>query len=271
MRRVEIWKLAELLHKLNEATEYAIKKCEFGERDIPVPSNGLKSLVTPVVALARDQANRMELQFTLDRVAARTGHFSHVLSKSITFQDLVSQLVVLREAIESDLKKQHFVLIPSEKAKLLLEMQTRWSGAWKTIPSCKTDTEEAVYCYCIDRHTASVFHLMRVSEHGLRRVAKKVGVKLTDKGKPQPIEFATWDKVINGIRGKITSAHSLPQGPRKSRKLKFYSDAADSCTYIRDIWRNEVSHTRKGYDEGEALAVLNRVNDFMNLLANAPK
>ncbi len=271
MRRVEIWKLVKLLNSLNEAIAYAVKRCEIGEGHMPVPSSGLETLVNPVVALARGHAKRMELQSTLDRVAGRTGHFSRVLSQAITFQELRPQLVVLREAIESDLEKRHFVFIPSDKAKVLMEMSGCWRSVWNKLPDCKTDSEEAVYSYCLERHTASVFHSMRVSEHGLRTVARKVGVKLTDKGKPQPIEFATWDKVLGGIRSKITSAHSLPQGPRKSRKLQFYSDAADSCTYLRDIWRNEVSHTRKSYTEAEALGVLNRVRDFMQLLSGAPK
>lgn len=271
MRMVEISSLTKLLHKLNEAMMYARKRCEMGDRDIQVPQTGLRTLVTPVVSLARDHAERIELQSTLDRVANRTGHFSRVLSQPINFQELLHQLHVLREAIESDLEKRHFVFIPPEKAGILGKMPAQWNAVWKKLPNCKLDTKEAVYSYCLDRHTASVFHSMRVSEHGLRSVAKRVGVKLTDKGKPQPIEFATWDKVIVGIRNKITAAHALPQGPRKSRKLQFYSDAADRCTYIRDIWRNEVSHTRKSYREAEALAVLNRVGDFMQLLADAPQ
>ena len=100
---------------------------------------------------------------------------------------------------------------------------------------------------------------------------KKSGVKLTDKGKPQSIEFATWDKVITGIKTKIADVRLLPQGLRKNRNLQFYSDAAENCTYIRDIWRNEISHTRKNYNEGEAIGILKRVEDFMRLLAIGPK
>jgi hypothetical protein len=109
---------------------------------------------------------------------------------------------------------------------------------------------------------------MRVAEYGLRYVAKKAGVKLTDKGKSQPIEYATWDKVIAEIKKQITAARALSHGPKKNMKLQFYSDAAENLTYIRDIWRNEISHTRKSYNEAEALGVLTRVRDFMELLAS---
>lgn len=271
MRTFNAWELAKLLQKINEARAYAAGVCERGDRDKKVPEGPLQTIVIPLVNVARDHAIRIELQSTLNRVADGHGYFSVALSQEITFQELQHQLAVLRESIEADLEKQHFVFILPAKARILLEMPSQWEGVWRKLPDCKPDTEEAVYSYCLERNTASVFHSMRVSEYGLRNIAKKVGVKLTDKGKPQPIEFATWGKVIDGIKKEITAAQSLPQGPKKNRKLQFYSNAADSCTYIRDIWRNEVSHTRKKYTEAEALAVLNRVRDLMQFLADAPK
>lgn len=36
---------------------------------------------------------------------------------------------------------------------------------------------------------------------------------------------------------------------------------------MKDIWRNTVSHTRKAYNQPEALAVMERVKDFMRFLA----
>ena len=140
-----------------------------------------------------------------------------------------------------------------------------------TFPEATADTESAIECYALEQPTAAVFHMMRMAEHGLRAIAKKVGVRLTDKGKPQPLEYATWDKVITAINNKIAAARLLPQGPKKNQKLRFYSDAAENCTYIRDLWRNETSHTRKRYNSAEAWGVINRVRDFMELLANPPK
>jgi len=58
---------------------------------------------------------------------------------------------------------------------------------------------------------------------------------------------------------------------RKSQKIEHYSDAADHCTYMKDIWRNSVSHTRKPYSFTEAVAVFERVRDFMQLLTKTLK
>jgi hypothetical protein len=242
-----------------------------GHRDVPVPEASIASAVAPVIVLTRDHAARMELHSTLDRVADQNGYFVAALSKGITFQDLVHQLTVLRESIEADLAKRFFVFIQPEKAKIFEEMPAQWAQVWGKLPACKMDVQEAVFCYCTENNTASVFHSIRVSEHGLRNIARKVDVKLKDKGKPQPVDYATWGKVIDGIKNKISAARMLPQGPRKSRKLQFHSRAADDCTFIRDIWRNDVSHTGKNYNATQALQVLVRVRDFMQSIVDAPK
>lgn len=108
---------------------------------------------------------------------------------------------------------------------------------------------------------------MRVAEFGLRRIALKLQVKLKDKGQYHPIEYGTWDKVITACKNKITKIRQNPIGPKRQETLEFYSDAGDHCLFMKDVWRNNVSHTRKPYNQPEALAVLERVKDFMKFLA----
>lgn len=120
-------------------------------------------------------------------------------------------------------------------------------------------------CYAASQYTACVFHCMRVAEYGLRKLAANsmLRVKLTDRGKPMPIEYATWGKVITAIRNKIGKIRNRPDGPKKEKELQFFSSAADHCEYMKDIWRNEISHTRRWYKKEEALSVINRVKEFV--------
>jgi hypothetical protein len=144
-------------------------------------------------------------------------------------------------------------------------------AVYETFEKARQDIKDSGNCLAAGLSTACVFHLTRVAEFGLRHIAAKVGVKLKDKGKPQPIEYATWDKVITAIQIKIKDARQLPQGPQKIRRLAFFSDAAEQCSYIKDLWRNEVSHTRKRYNENEALRVMQRIRDFLQLLTGEPR
>ena len=87
-------------------------------------------------------------------------------------------------------------------------------------------------------------------------------------GERQQVEYATWEKVIERVHAKIAEARRLPAGPKKQAQLSRFAEAADHCTFMKDIFRNNVSHTRKPYNRDEALAALGRVSDFMKFLAN---
>ena len=144
-----------------------------------------------------------------------------------------------------------------------------WAKAWEKIPASKADIQEAVYCYALDRNTACVFHLMRVAEMGLRKISGKLKVKLLHSGKNiYPIEFADWGTVIEECKKKIENARkALPPGKRQ-KVMELYADISDHCLFMKEIWRNNISHARNTYTEQEALAVMGRVRDFMTLMAD---
>jgi len=269
MKEFDAWGIAMLLHHVNDLNGYLWKQCDSGHRDVSICKQELDTLVFPTIFMALHHAEKFHLKSTYDRVW-ENGPFNLNAKIGITCQQCVNELTVLRQCIEADLEKLSFVQIDPEKQKVVFNLPLSWQTIWDAIPLCKEDCNEAFYCYALERNTAAVFHGMRVAEYGLRQIARKVGVRLTDKGKPQPIEYATWDKVIQGINTKITAARAMSHGPRKNKKLQFYSSAAENCTYIRDIWRNEVSHTRKSYNENEALGILSRVRDFLQVLVDNP-
>jgi hypothetical protein len=266
MRVFDAWGLSMLLHHIDDNRAFARKMCELDARDDVLTKEQLEP-IRGIIGLANYHATHASLRSTMDRVW-ENGPFAMAVAIQVgmTWDRVVNELTVLRQTIEADLEKHLFVFVSPDKAKVLHDMPEKWKEIWKKFPESMTDAQSAAQCYALEQDTGCVFHLMRVAEHGLRAVARKVGVKLTDKGKRQPIEFATWDKVIAGINGEITKARAMPHGPRKNRKLQFYSNAAENCTYIRDLWRNETAHTRKRYNDAEALGVMNRVRDFMQLL-----
>jgi hypothetical protein len=132
------------------------------------------------------------------------------------------------------------------------------------------DIKDAGNCLAAECSTAAVFHLMRVSEYGLRAVAKRLKVKLTHKKAAQPVEFADWNKIITGIKNKIEELRKLPSSPKQDKRLTFYSDIAEQSEYIKDVWRNAISHTRRSYNHDEAMGVKQRVQDFMSRIAAGP-
>jgi hypothetical protein len=261
MRHYNVWQLGKVLAYWKEAECFCALN---GNMGLAVPSEMVEGSYKPMLKYTRQQCELLELGAAL----VRCDKFELYLRQpAVSWPEIRNQATVLTEAIEGELTYRRFAFVSTPKAKLLDEFRKDWATVLEKFPATEEDVQHSVECFALEQNTACVFHLMRVAELGLREVAKRVSVKLTDKGKPQPIEFATWDKVIQGINTKIIAARSMPHGPRKNKQLQFHSQAADQCTYIRDIWRNEVSHTRKSYNDGEASGVVTRVREFMELLA----
>jgi hypothetical protein len=182
---------------------------------------------------------------------------------------LRSRLQGIIEGIQNNLDSRKFFYVPKEDA-------TYWHNLelfGKDVPTifpihAAFEIAELGSCFAASRPTACIFHSMRIAEYGLRILAKRVHVKLTDKGKPVPIEYGTWDKVIQGIRNKIADVRKKSIGPKKEKALQFYSAAADQCEYMKDIWRNEIAHARhRFYTRDEVLGVIGRVHLFARLVA----
>jgi hypothetical protein len=224
--------------------------------------------ITPSLQYLRDKCRECELGTAASRIEDRI--FPRIKVAKMTFEDLLNQISELRLDIDKDLEYRRFIYVQSEKARVLDDMVGQWSDIWARIP-CERDVRDATLSYAMGLNTAAVFHSMRVAEAGLRALAKKMKISILDKGKKVPIDYGTWEKVITACNNKIADARKLPGDARKERQLQYYSRAADHCTYMKDIWRNEVSHSRKSYIEPEARAVLDRVHAFMEFFAAGTK
>lgn len=183
-----------------------------------------------------------------------------------TSELLLKDLEAVMMEIVIVLSKRKFAYIPPPNDQYFEKEKLFGAEVYEKFEDARQDLKDAGNCLAASLPTASVFHLMRVAEHGLRKLARKLRVRLTHTGKPCPVEFGDWEKIITAIRNKITEARKLPAGPKRQAKLEAYSNAADHCEYMRDIWRNNMAHTRKPYLDAEALGVLERVRDFMIFL-----
>jgi hypothetical protein len=177
-------------------------------------------------------------------------------------RDVKQELSALRDGIQVELGKLHFASLPAATDQFFEQEKLFGDLVYDKFESARQDVKDAGNCLAAGLPTACVFHLMRVAEFGLRSIARKVGVKLKKR-----LDFATWGEVIQGINRALASVRAQPHGPGRNRKLQFYSDAAEQCMYIKDLWRNEVSHTRKRYTEREAIEATQRLRHFMELLA----
>ncbi len=132
-------------------------------------------------------------------------------------------------------------------------------------PEAERDILSAGRCLALDEWTATVFHLMRALEHGLRDMARHVAIPMT-----AVLEQESWGKIIDQIEKEIGRREKLKKDDPLRGDLKFYSEVASNFRYFKNAWRNHVSHAKDHYNEREALTIWNHVRTFMQVLAMGP-
>ncbi len=182
---------------------------------------------------------------------------------------LSSRLGAIINFVHHNLSKRKFMILSEEEAKYYANpilfgeiVQEKYSH------HAFRDAIAAGSCFAASQYTASVFHCMRLAEHGLRKLASNrlLKIKLTSKKGPIPIEFGTWADVITAIHNKINKTRQGAVGPKREADLQFFSSCADQCDYMKELWRNPLSHTRRFCKREEAMAVIARVKEFITVV-----
>ena len=171
-------------------------------------------------------------------------------------QITVAQAVLGLNEIESRfadylIEIQMFALNPQETTLLesaddLIE-QKGFSAAF---PTAAFEVEEAAKCIAFGRHTASVFHAMRMLEVGIRALAKRIGI--SDPTKPAE---KNWSFILKSINEKIEESW-----PKKTRIAGSEGSAFEELyahlDAVRNPWRNATMHVETIYAPHEALHII---------------
>jgi hypothetical protein len=167
---------------------------------------------------------------------------------------------ITRQAILNDLSQHLFFCVDKQSGASFDEPDPWGQAIAAAFADAKRDIEAATRCLALREWTATVFHSMRVLEHGLRPMATRFNVRF---------ETDSWHKVIKGIEDGVTALRNK-QGLSdfERSEITYYSDAATQFRHFKDAWRNHVSHAREHYDDREAPKVYGHVRDFMEHLAN---
>lgn len=174
-------------------------------------------------------------------------------------------IVLIDELIfnmQAELDSQLFLCVSSHrKAIYLAGREAFGADVLAAFPKAATDIKEAATCLALDRWTACVTHSMRVLQHALIRFGEYVGLP------PEDLKKENWKNVIDQIERKIREMEALPKSsPLKSDVLRACSGAAAQFRYIKDAWRNHVTHGEDTYSESDADAVYAHTRDFMKFL-----
>jgi hypothetical protein len=193
-------------------------------------------------------------------------------NKPCSYQTINALLESCANSIRREVGWIRFALIPKDKIHFFdQELDKPFFGNEpvfgekidNAFPAARIDIKNAGTCLALNLNDATIFHLMRVVEVGLRDLAKKLKVKVPK----TPIEYATWEKVLEHMEIEISKMKQLSKGKKKSEALAFYRGCMGEFHGFKDVWRNNIMHTRKNFNEHDAMSAFIRVRAFMQRLA----
>jgi hypothetical protein len=176
-----------------------------------------------------------------------------------SFSEVALMFRGLQERMSEEMSSNLFLYVEPKRADYYKEQYLFGREVTEKFPSAIFDIEEAGKCFALARYTASVMHLMRVIEIGMRAVAQGLEIQAAEL-------LPTWQAVIS----KIESQMKIAANKRSPDWLKiepFYREIPAHLFAIKNAWRNPSMHVQTSYDEERALDIFNAVKGFMRYLA----
>jgi len=180
---------------------------------------------------------------------------------SFTTQEVVREIKGISQTFDDELSEKNFVFIPSNREPYFEQGSLLGATVAKSFPSAVNDIRDAGNCFASDLYTASVFHLMRAVEYGMRALAIQMRVKTR-----HSLEYSDWSQLIKAIDEKLVKIAAKPRSKKKTEEWDFYSRAISDCKALLTA-RNRVSHARESFLEAEALGVFGRAKDLLQNLS----
>ncbi|MGO8707239.1 MAG: hypothetical protein ACLQMG_06225 [Terracidiphilus sp.] len=119
------------------------------------------------------------------------------------------------------------------------------------------DIKEAGTCYALGRYTACVYHLMRVSEFGLKAIGKRVGF-----ADDRPV----WEAVLKFIDAEVKRDRDKMSALFKG-DLEFIGGISAHMHAVNLAWRRRVAHVERTYTQEEAKQIFDATKNLMQHIA----
>lgn len=229
----------------------------------PFAAGSHKNDLWQVLASLESECAALEMDKSLHRIKMFKKRAA--APADISARVVESELAAIKETIWSELGDRHFLFIPPQKSRHF-DNSNLFGDEVELLASedLVLEIRSAGTCLAMDLNTAAVFHLMRAAEMIMRSIARHLGIGAV---KSKTIEQAGWDEIIRKIRAELQS-RTEKYSKRKTKKrsdldeIRRLEALADDLNVLKEIWRNNVMHTRDKYDAAEAMGVLSRVANF---------
>jgi hypothetical protein len=196
----------------------------------------------------------------LDRMTPPLGRMLAKIDGGMTCSDLHHTLEALQLQLFDELDRIRLYHVVEPYVPLYENPTPFGQAVFDNFPSANSDALNAGRCLALGQSTASVFHLMRVMEVGLRALSKALDIPYAP----------SWESHLKQIKKQIESPHKEKTRGWKAQEA-FYKDAMGDLEAIKLTWRNPTMHIVKEFDDDHARMIYLAVGTFMSRLATRLK
>jgi hypothetical protein len=252
------WKSAEILTELRESPELFRSPSRAKEMAEALTGlvNNLHALGLTVSVREIQKFNKWMNEFVKDLVAIEPpDKQKEAFLKS---RDLVrTKMEQLGSVIQSELEERVFMHIPSDQAKYFGKGAAFGEAVNSRFPSTSFDIREAGNCIASGRHTACVFHLMRVLEVGLKAFAFRWGIPYAP----------SWESYLKQLN-KLLAMDWKDKSEDFKQNEPFIRSVSGDILTIKHSWRNPAVHNVSSvYTQEEASKIFDTAMSLMSALA----
>ncbi|MGO8909596.1 MAG: hypothetical protein ACLQDM_09785 [Bradyrhizobium sp.] len=178
-----------------------------------------------------------------------------------TWIETARQLAEIQQTLIDELEDRLVLCLPADKGSFYTGHDLFGPDVARQFSSASREITEAGRCLALNRNTASVFHLMRVMEIGLRALGRSLNEPQLD-----PKRNPSWEMILRRCDQEMQKPLAQ-RSPEWQQAESFYSTATANLRAVKDAWRNSTMHVEQTYDDETALEVWNTVRAFMRQIA----
>jgi hypothetical protein len=211
--------------------------------------------------IVRDENMPVATQLSRDFLAVVEGAGETETGKKLD-RDQLMHLKAMRDQLIStfymELSGKQFYLLSQSDAALIDPRARLWGPQFAAnFPSALYDLDESAKCLAFGMGTAAVFHLMRITEIGLRAVHQCLGITVAFVGTDR-----NWGNIVNRIRDNIS------QRGKTWPEQELFQEFHALLVAVKDAWRNATMHVENKYTPEEAEHIYHVVRGFMKKIAS---
>ena len=169
---------------------------------------------------------------------------------------LYNDMEHLQHRIFDDLQDHFYYPVIKPLAAVYNNPMPFGEDVFNRFPSAQSDIINAGRCGILGQPTASVFHLMRVMEAGLRVLGREAGID----------HAPSWEGWLRKLNGKFEEKHQNKSSAWK-KKEPLIRDLCGDILAVKYAWRNPTMHIEREYTIDEAVQIYSAVQNFMVRLA----